>query len=492
MVSILRNLVISLLTAAISISCIKKEESVVNIPDILYPDGIYIRGEATSFNYLDENAIMKPAINEADGQSREGLYEIFISISSSEKGFNIIEVKNNTQIVYSPSNVDNIILTGENGQITGTIQKGILDSDKGAFTVSENGIYHIIIDLQTGIFILSPVTKLSLSGNAIDAGLPEIEIPLISSFNKSNLIFAITGIYLNEGEFRFHYSQGDKIEIISNQLSVHTTFGGVSGGPEPGYNLSMTPGSSGYYFDKENEGSYTLIVVWTVGEGFTAQLTKTASANYPEKMFMIGDGISALSGENAWNWNLNDFKMIPVLFQPHLFWKIVWLNNVGKIRLSPQKSYDDDFGKEGEEVDGLYRIGEQDINAPGAAGYYLVVVNLYANQISITKPEVYLIGDVVGSWKRQNTQTRFTFNDTLQELYLKLTLKAGNIRMYVHHSKGWFPYWWNTEFNLFTGKIEYLGKELSVGSVTVNNGAYEIKLYFNKDEGSLEFCLVCS
>jgi hypothetical protein len=484
---LLNLMVLSLAVMIISNSCLRGDESPVNVAD-----GIYIKGKSTAFNHFDANGLMKPAINEADGQSRAGLYEIYIAISSESEGFNIIEVIDKSQTVNGPSSNDNIVLTGENGQINGTIQKGIFGPDAGAFSVPENGVYHVIIDKQTNTFVISPVSEISFYSHVTGEVWSDTEIPLNNRFDKSNMMFEIAGLDLTEGEFRFRYGHGDKIEIISNEVKVNTSFGGVFSGTMPGFELSMIPGGNNYLLDKEKEGTYRLDVIWTVGKGFAAQMTETSSSSYPEKLFMIGDGISSFSGEDAWNWDLNDFEMIPVYSQPHLFWKIVWLNDSGGIRLAPQKAWENDFGKEGEEVDGLYNTGEQDIPVTGFAGYYMLVINLQTKQVSVSRPRVYLIGDVVGSWDNQNPLASFSVYDNLAVIYLKRKLNAGIIRMYAWHDKGWFTYWWNTEFSVNNGEIKYPGSGSNLESVSVVEGVYEMKLYFRTGEGSIEYCPTCS
>jgi hypothetical protein len=306
------------------------------------------------------------------------------------------------------------------------------------------------------------------------------------------MMFEIGGLDMTQGEFRFRYGHGDKIDIVSNEVTVHTSFGGAISGTMPNFELSMIPGGNSYLLDQENEGTYTLNVIWSVGEGFAAQMLEKVSSAYPEQLFMVGDGISSLSGEDAWNWDLNNFAMIPVYSQPHLFWNIVWLNKSGAIRLAPQKGSENDFGKEGEGEDGLFNMGEQDIPVIGTEGFYMVVVNFQLKQISISRPEVFLIGDAVGSWEPQNVQAIFSVQDAFNVLYLKRRLDAGNIRMYAWHNKGWFTYWWNTEFNVYSDGIKYAGNGLNLQPVSVINGVYEIKLNFRTGEGAIDYCATCS
>lgn len=181
-------------------------------------------------------------------------------------------------------------------------------------------------------------------------------------------------------------------------------------------------------------------------------MTETGSFSYPEKLFMIGDGVSALEGEDAWKWELNDFEMIPVNSNPHLFWKIVWLNNDGGIRFAPQKGPENDFGKEGDKVNELYSIGDEDVSVPGTPGYHMIMVNLQTEQISISQPEVYLIGDAVGSWDTKNMDYRLSVDNSYQIITTLKEFSTGTLRMYAWHAGGWFTKWWNSEFNVFNGR----------------------------------------
>ncbi len=484
----LKSLIISLISVLVLLcGCLRGDESLVDVDD-----GIYIKGKSTAFNHFDASALMKQAVNEADGQSRSGLYEIFIAVSNEPDGFNIIEVIDKTQTIHGPSTNESIVLNGENGQISGTIRKGIFSAGAGVFTVQEDGIYHIIIDKQTSTYVISPVNNITLYNHATGEEWYDSLIPPATGFDKTNMMFEITGLGLTIGEFRFRYGLGDKIEIVGNEVKVHTSFGGIISGAMPSYELSMISGGSNYLLNEENEGTYTLDIIWSVGEGFAAQMLETGSSSYPENLFMIGDGISTLTGEDAWNWDLNDIAMIPVYSQPYLFWKIVWLNKNGGIRFAPQRGSENDFGKEGDGADGLYNIGEQDIPVTGTEGYYMVVVNFQSQQVSIERPEVFLIGDAVGSWEPQNPLALFSVQDAFNVIYLKRKVDAGNIRMYAWDTNGWFTYWWNTEFNAYSDGIKYVGNGINLQPVNVISGVYEIKLNFRTGEGAIDYCETCS
>lgn len=61
--------------------------------------------------------------------------------------------------------------------------------------------------------------------------------------------------------------------------------------------------------------------------------------------------------------------------------------------------------------------------------------------------------------------------------------ESGNIRMYTSHQ--WIPDWWNAEFNLFDGVIEYRGSGDDQEPVAGTAGQV-ITLHFDDNTGSIE------
>lgn len=476
-------LLLSTLTITLG-SCLKGDDEF----PITAEDGIYIKGKATAFNHFDSHGMMKPAINEKTGLPREGLYEFFVAVSSDSEGFYISEVKRKSETLYGPVNNSVVVLNGENGQIHGTVQKGIFGPDAGVFSVPERGIYHIVIDKTTSAYLISPVSGFSLYRHINGEGLTDTDIPLVSGFDKSNMEFAISEIDMTEGEFRLRYGHGDKIEISGSEVSINTSFGGALTIALPGYEMSMVPGGSGYVIGPQQAGTYDIAITWAVGEGFLARMTEPGLKDYPEKLYLIGNGISSLEGEDAWNWDLNHFEMVPVHSRPYMFWKIVWMNVSGSFRISSEKSGESDFGKTGEAVNGIYFQGEDNIPVPGTAGYYMLVVDLLNQKISLSIPEVYLIGDAVGSWNVQNPDARLSVDNSKRIITMLKDLTSGSVRIYAWHDKGWFSNWWSAEFNIYDGAIRFRGNGPNLETVTVTPGYYTVILDFINETGSMEKC----
>ncbi|MFA5327398.1 MAG: SusF/SusE family outer membrane protein [Prolixibacteraceae bacterium] len=209
-----------------------------------------------------------------------------------------------------------------------------------------------------------------------------------------------------------------------------------------------------------------------------SDMTYKVETAFPSALFMIGDGVG------GWGWSDVDLPLIPVNSHPNLFWKIVWMNESGAFKFAPQKEWKDDFGKTGDATDGIYDKGGDNIPVPGVAGYYMVVVDLAANKISIADPKVYLIGNTIGSWDTGNSAGLFTVDNANSVVTITKTLAAEELRMYAWHP--WFTDWWQSEFIILDNKIAFRGTGGDQARVPVTAGSHTINLNFKTGDGSIE------
>ncbi|HEX2934465.1 MAG TPA: SusF/SusE family outer membrane protein [Bacteroidales bacterium] len=199
---------------------------------------------------------------------------------------------------------------------------------------------------------------------------------------------------------------------------------------------------------------------------------------YPPALYMIGDGVG------DWDWANTDLPMIAVNSQPNLFWKIVWMKGgTGSFKFAPGKAWNNDFGKTGDAVDGVYNKGGDNIPVPATAGYYMVLVDFATNKIAITSPKVYLTGNTVGSWGNADVANIFTVDNANEVLTITKTLAADNLRMFVYHP--WITDWWHAEFNIISNKIEFRGTGGDQVAVPVTAGSKTINLNFKTGDGSI-------
>jgi len=206
-------------------------------------------------------------------------------------------------------------------------------------------------------------------------------------------------------------------------------------------------------------------------------MTYKVVAAFPSALFMIGDGVG------GWDWATVDLPMVAVNSHPNLFWKIVWIESTGSFKFAPQREWKDDFGKTGNATAGVYDKGGDNISVPGTAGYYMVVVDLTANKIAIADPKVYLMGNTIGSWDTSNAAGLFTVDNANSVVKITKTLAADELRMYAWHP--WFTDWWQSEFMILGGKIEFRGTGGDQSRVAVTAGSHTINLNFKTGNGAV-------
>lgn len=461
---------------------------------ILVEDGMYIVGDASPFAELSANGMMVITENEVDQASRPGMFELYVALEAG-KTFNIIEVAGKDQITYGPGEGFAVVNPeGKNDQMNFEVQHGAY-SQSGTFSVTESGLYQVVIDKDLGKVAILPVKYWAILGGATPVGWTDTQLPLVGAFSKTELTFQVTELELRLGNYKFRHSGGWKFQMddvtlanLESLVKVNTNFGGTL--------AALEPGGADMSFAKEDEGIYTVEIKWSATEGISASMTKTGTVEplpeYPEALYMIGNALNNADSDqddtpDGWQWDLTDAPMIAVNSQPHLFWKIVWLETGGEFKFAPEKVWGKDFGKSGDATEGVYDKGSENIPSPATSGYYMVVVDLKENKIAVVDPTVYIIGETLdmgdNNWMTANPDALFTVDNTNQILTITKTLAAKELRMYAWHP--WFSEWWQSEFMVLNGKIEFRGTGGNQERVTPTAGSNKIDLNFKTGDGSI-------
>lgn len=276
---------------------------------------------------------------------------------------------------------------------------------------------------------------------------------------------------------------GGTINEGSVPFKFFIVFDGMDFEANDGWNYGEWEGEPNRSVDVVAGGD--LLVVWGVQPDVEPPTT-------PAKIFMIGDALNMEDSDadgtaDGWQWDLTDAPMVPVNGK-EMFWKIVWLIEGGEFKFAPQRAWENDFGSDGvDPADEIYAMGGSNLTVPGATGYYMVVVNFETEEVSVTAPQVYLIGDTIGSWDTANADALFTVDNANEVITITKDLLAANLRMYAWFDKGWFTDWWQSEFMIFDGLIEFRGEGDDQAAVGIDPaGEYMIDLNFRTGEGSIE------
>ncbi len=377
----------------ISVSCSDDDDDDTT-PPVLVEDGLYVKGDATGLPALDPKGLMTAGINEVNQAARTGMYEMYVAIDNSAAGFNIVKKAGSVETVYGPATFDTVTISGGD-QPNVKIQKGTFAANSSKFTVPESGLFHIALDMDNMTMVIIPVTKWAILGGATENGWGDTDLPLKGTFSKTMMEYEATGIVLRAGDFKLRHSGGWKVELLEG-VKCNTNFGGACDANTLA--LTLVPGGSNYPFPGAKEGIYTVNLKWQLDGGYAATLTKTGDVEplpeYPEALYMIGDGVG------TWDWAITDLPMVPVNGHANAFWKIVWMNGTGGFKFCPEKQWGSDFGVGADPVAGVGEFikGTNNCPVPADSGYYMVMVDFDRDSISVAPVEVYLIGDVVGSW----------------------------------------------------------------------------------------------
>ena len=446
---------------------------------VLVLDGMYLMGNGTALTTTQTAGKLKVAKNEALQKERPELYEMYVAVKAGAEGFNIVTVEGSETKSWGPgADFAEVPVESRHGDEpkNGSLQKGSIAETQTPFTVPEDGLYHVAYDTEINMISVARV-KWGLIGAATPKGWSGDTELTATSFDVNSMTFEATGVEMIKGDFKIRYSGGWKIFLDEEYdlgegktgISVNTNFGGkVSALEAGGDNMTWT----------EN-GVYTVKFIWELGKPATISFEKTGDLeiNYPETMYMIGEAVG------GWDWSNIDQPMVPVHSHLNLFWKVIWLEGGKEFKFAPGKEWKGDFGMGADLGSGEYTKGGTNLVAPAESGYYMVVVDLEAEKISVVNPTVYLIGDAVGSWNAPNPDALFTVDNANEVLTISKTLAAANLRMYAWHP--YFTDWWQSEFMVFGGAIEYRGTGNDQAAVPVEAGNYKIDLNFKSGTGTI-------
>ncbi len=479
--STLKFAFVALVASIALVACDPKEDE-PNEPIVL--DGMYIKTATATLADLDTKVRMTVAKNEVLQEDRSALVEIYMALEASN-GFSLYEVAGSAKKSYGPAadfaevaEADLDVEEPKEG-----LWKGGYEESTTNFTVPEDGLYHIMVDTELKKVAIARVVW-GLIGGATPGGWSN-STPMAATFNTSKMEFVVENVTMLKNEFKFRYSDGWKV-ILDTQLDLGGGKLGVKVNSNFGGALNALDAGGGNIANAEY-AVYKFTMTWELGVGTSVTMVKTGEAEplpeYPEALYMIGASVG------GWTWATVDLPMIPVHSHPNAFWKIVWIDAAAAdpgIKFAPGKEWVGDFGVADNSNPGVkdYLKGSNNIMPPATSGYYMIWVDLERDSISVAEAEVYLIGDAAGSWDAALPANKFTVDNANEVLTITKDLVAGNLRMNAWHK--WHYDWWQHEFNIIGGNIEFRGTGGDQAAVPVAAGTATISLNFKAGTGTIQ------
>ena len=169
--------------------------------------------------------------------------------------------------------------------------------------------------------------------------------------------------------------------------------------------------------------------------------------------------------------------MTPVHSHEGQFWCVRYFTANNGFKWSSTKAWSGDFSSLGTDVGFTVSGGNAQV---ATDGFYSVYIDYTTNTITIEQAQVYGMGDCFGGW---NTgQYPFTVSGQTMQI---TTTAASNLRMYATSSAAQGVDWWQMEFNVFSGNIEYRGTGGDQSAVPATVGQV-VTLDFNAGTGTIQ------
>lgn len=478
-----RTLSLLLLAGMVFVSCSKDDDDDKGGGGggpSLVEDGVYIKGGGTAYADFSTKALFSVAKNEVNQQPREQLMEVYMAVKAGSEGFNIVVVDGGEQTSYGPGSDWAEVLDLNVDEPQAGLWKGSLAETNNSFTVSSDGLYHVIIDFELNKVALAKV-EWGIIGGATPEGWGTSTPMTQSAFNLTKMTYKVENLLLLENEYKFRYSNGWKI-ILDEVYDLGEGVTGINANTNFGGSINALD-AGGENIKNSVYGVYTVELIWEAGAGYKGSLTKTGDGpdlpDYPENMYIIG---SAIGG---WDWDAGDGKqLIPVHSHPELFWGIFSMEAGQEFKFAPVEKWQGDFGRSGDADDGVFAIGGDNVPVPGESGYYMVVINLDSETIEVKEPNVYMIGDAVDSWDAAQPENRFSVNSDFVT-FTGALVSDTELRMHVG-ANTLNCEWWQAEFIILDGNIEYRGTGDDQERVKIGAGQTTIKLNFKDNTGIIE------
>lgn len=443
-------------------SCEKKNENNPNLEAL--PNGFYVSlvgQELQAANAMDQGT------NEVDQSARAGMYEKYIVLEAG-KEYEFVNKKGANADKYGATLEygDSLIIT-DNHEVAG--YKGFLAANT-TVKVNKTDLYHIVLDFnEDGLLtdvggaqcIIVPVV-FGVRGGMNSWGF--------TAGDRTEADGAITWTWKDQelaagGEFKFAHSDAWKIELdIAKLVKANTNLG-----------ANCVPGGDNIAVEKA--GLYEITLTYkasaessAIADNFSMNVTLTQESTMPTTMYMIGNDFG------NWDWAAEGVvELIPVHSHAGMFWTVRHMTTTTEFKFCATKAWNGDFCTL-KENEGFITPNNNQVEADGI---YTILVDLKAEKVSVYPAEVYGMGDCFGGWDAG----KYPFT-TAESTLTITTAAAGNLRMYAMIKADGCD-WWQSEFNIYDGKIVYRAEGGDQDAVPATAGQV-VTLDFNAGVGSIK------
>ncbi len=363
-------------------ACGLSEASVLMVETYVISDGFYVTGEGTALPEPALEGLMLVTRNQVTQQDRPELLELFVAAQAGPEGFYIVEESDAERTSYGPGS--DFAVVGEDERIPDEPQldfwRGSYVESEDPFTVPEDGLYHVAIDTELGVVIVVPVAYWGVIGSATpDGWAGDIEMHA-DIFDLNTMTFMATDIPMTAGDYKLRYSGGWNVVIDDDAgVRINTNYGGAIDDLIPG----------GANLDNDEDGLYTVEMVWTLGEPYEASIERTGDIDQDGAPFLNVPG-----SYQGWD-PTNDQTVVYSSGQDDMFEGYQYFNANETEYKYAIGSWDEYWGDN--YADGTLDAGGSNIVAEDA-GVYKLNVDMQAMTHEFLLTEWAVIGDALSGW----------------------------------------------------------------------------------------------
>jgi len=440
-------------------SCDNDDPDPIIIDNPVY--GMQVTGTATDGNkyVIDVKQVVEPSSDFATKVTQTGMYYGIFYLKAGQLSFS--EVTAGGEVTYSAAG-EVTTQTAETGEDFTYLYGDLTTGGTGSISIASEGLYYIMTDNVNFKFWVMQINNFEINVTGDKATKV--------SGSAAGAVFEVKGVELRAA---FKLRMNTAWKIIAEDVPFTGTGGTAGDHARPvisygGAIDNLTPEGGDIAID--NGGKLLdFTITWNPAKKGIAGITITTADGgilpppaFPEHLYMTGASI----GAGAWDWTTNGVELVPARESAHLFWRIVWIENGvadAGFKFSPELDWGPSFGVTGAATAGVYAKGGDNVPANDyTSGYYMVVVNLLTETIEINAPQIYGIGAAFGGWDAAVPANIFTVDNVAKKIISPALTASDNVRMHVAaatltDAAGVTIGWWNAEFNVIGGNIEYRG-----------------------------------
>ena len=179
-----------------------------------------------------------------------------------------------------------------------------------------------------------------------------------------------------------------------------------------------------------------------------------------------------------WDWSAASVvSMVPVHSHEGMFWAVRYMTTNTEFKFCAIKEWNGDFCTLGTN-EGFVTPGNNKVEADGL---YTIIVDLLGDKVTVMPAEIYGMGPCFGDDKDWYVGKHPFTNGTTATATL---VADGDLRMYAK-IPGNEDNWWQSEFNIYDGKIVYRATGGDQAAVPATAGQ-TVELDFNAGTGSIK------